>query len=537
DERWAYVLETVRDQDAVGPEAGQGWVQTVSIDEIASPADPDPETLLGTREKVSGQVIYQQLAVKSGLLYVAAEDKATSAQPERGLVAVLDVEEAACDAIFTKTLDGCPTCPEEGDKAGRCVVLAHIPKYHSGKGFHDPGKSPDGESEIDNLTYRSMLPSTQNITEVIRCMLEQGIAEGIPGPRGAAGPRGPAIQEVVLAETQPAPGSDPTVALEAIPDDEEGDLRLVLGIPAGIDGEDGERGPGITAVTITTLEPGSDATASLFHLPFPSRDFALRLGIPAGKDGEDGIRGPGIVDVDVTTLAPGSGATASLETITADPEGDQILHLGIPRGEPGEPGGDERVPRIVALSWKHDAIIPPGAFQNFLVDPNITDPDPRTEHLGLVIMFDSEIDMRTILQESDPGNPEAPTRSEVFQLYARLFDDATGLLCECLIPGATHMPVEVLNMDGDDLITEIEPRPGAEVAKAVRLVFAEKNFPGVFDRERLFVRVVLRADFVLDVEEGKGVDGNFIGGKLPTGNARQGNTFESWLRMGDPNDI
>jgi len=46
-------------------------------------------------------------------------------------------------------------------------------------------------------------------------------------------------------------------------------------------------------------------------------------------------------------------------------------------------------------------------------------------------------------------------------------------------------------------------------------------------------RVLFRADFALDVE-GRAVDGNHIGGGVParpSGNGREGGTFESWFRV------
>jgi len=46
-------------------------------------------------------------------------------------------------------------------------------------------------------------------------------------------------------------------------------------------------------------------------------------------------------------------------------------------------------------------------------------------------------------------------------------------------------------------------------------------------------RVVLKSDFIMSVEQkcepAKSLDGNFIGGKLPSGNGSQGGDFESWF--------
>lgn len=44
------------------------------------------------------------------------------------------------------------------------------------------------------------------------------------------------------------------------------------------------------------------------------------------------------------------------------------------------------------------------------------------------------------------------------------------------------------------------------------------------------IKVALKSDFILDKNE-KALDGNFIGGKLPSGNGHQGGDFESWFKL------
>jgi hypothetical protein len=44
------------------------------------------------------------------------------------------------------------------------------------------------------------------------------------------------------------------------------------------------------------------------------------------------------------------------------------------------------------------------------------------------------------------------------------------------------------------------------------------------------IKMVLKGDFILDIR-GKALDGNFIGGKLPSGNGYQGGDFESWFTL------
>jgi hypothetical protein len=376
-------------------------------------------------------------------------------------------------------LDGCPACAAENADGGHCVIVAHIPAYRLGENIQDPGQADEDENEIDNLTHRHFLPSTQNITEVIRCMLEQGIAEGIPGPRGPAGEQ-------------------------------------------GLAGETGERGPGIVAATATTLEPGSEATASLIPIPGdPEGDHVLRLGIPAGADGG---RGPGIVAVSVATLPPGSSATAALVPIPGDPEGDQMLQLGIPRGQPGTPGpiDDPELTHITNLSWVHA-----GGFDS------IDEWAGFVQELGLVIKFDEEfggVQTRTLYDIVDSPNFGQVGISEVFELRVRRNTDMG--MCECRLSNVFCEPVEAEVDPATGRIVNVNPLPlDIENTPAVRLMM---NSDMARQVGAAFCRVVFRSDFALDMNK-KAVDGNHIGGLVPerpTGNGREGGTFESWFTVG-----
>jgi hypothetical protein len=357
-----------------------------------------------------------------------------------------------------------------------------LPNYKLNAPIEAADEATEEDNVIDNLTHRPIVPSTNTIVDVIHCMLEQGFAEGVPGPRG----------------------------------------------PAGEPGEPGQRGPGITEAQAQTLPPGSTATATLETIAGdPEGDQRLVLGIPIGADGDPGPRGPGIVAVVANTLPPGSAATASLQPIVGDPEGDQRLILGIPRGQPGATPTEPELTHIDALSWRHDEVMDRATFFSIIIDPNVDEVGTPRSETGLVISFDRPVQVKTIFQQLDEGQ----TRSEVFQLYLRVADQETGLLCECIVPNATYQAVEVTGTDADGRITEIAPLPpDVTEAQAVRLVFASQAFPPRFDADNLFLRILLRADFVLDTQEpARAVDGNFLGGQLPTGNGRQGDSFESWF--------
>ena len=104
---------------------------------------------------------------------------------------------------------------------------------------------------IDNYSDRPLVPSTNTLRQTIECMLEKGIAEGIPGPRGRVGPAGPmgedgppgpdgrSITRVEVVPPTPLPGQ-PAEALPLIPDPNNPDgLLLRLRIPQGEQGEPG----------------------------------------------------------------------------------------------------------------------------------------------------------------------------------------------------------------------------------------------------------------------------------------------------------
>lgn len=117
--------------------------------------------------------------------------------------------------------------------------------------------------------------------------------------------------------------------------------------PQGPQGEPGVT-PQLSIGTVTTLAPGSAATASITGTAENPR---LNLGIPRGADGiagdGQGVAVPGpqgpqgepgtspVLHIGtVTTLPAGSAATASLTGTNADP----VLNLGIPAGDTGPRG-------------------------------------------------------------------------------------------------------------------------------------------------------------------------------------------------------
>jgi hypothetical protein len=83
----------------------------------------------------------------------------------------------------------------------------------------------------------------------------------------------------------------------------------------------------LTVGTVTTLEPGEDATVVITG---DAPDQVLSMGIPAGKPGKPGEANTLTVGA-VTTLEPGEAATVE---ITGNAP-DQTINFGIPKGEDG----------------------------------------------------------------------------------------------------------------------------------------------------------------------------------------------------------
>jgi len=110
--------------------------------------------------------------------------------PPTGAVAVIDITSTDCrDALLGHD---CPHCDESD-----CIVLARVENWKVGfklEDTQDPPTSPSadqaaGIARIDN-SMRTVLASTQAITEALLCLMDNGTGGGV-GPAGPAGPAGP----------------------------------------------------------------------------------------------------------------------------------------------------------------------------------------------------------------------------------------------------------------------------------------------------------------------------------------------------------
>ncbi len=183
---WIYVLE----RNGGSPE--HFFVEPVSVHRIQLDL-PSP---LGAPVPVGESATQLELSESGQTLYVAYEGDPQVA--DSGGVAILDVVEEDCAELLWEALDGCPSC-----ETANCIVLATVENYHLDDKLEDqpdPPADPAADlaahiARIDNRKGRRLLPSTQVLAEVIKCLLEHtgggGGEQGPPGPPGPQGPTGP----------------------------------------------------------------------------------------------------------------------------------------------------------------------------------------------------------------------------------------------------------------------------------------------------------------------------------------------------------
>lgn len=104
-------------------------------------------------------------------------------------------DEEPCGDIYKKVLEPCPDCPPE--PLNHWVILASVENYVPGNKVINDDKEKESEDErnLDNFKHRRLVPSTDLIYEIVRCLIEKGVGEkgekGDPGPQGPDGPQGP----------------------------------------------------------------------------------------------------------------------------------------------------------------------------------------------------------------------------------------------------------------------------------------------------------------------------------------------------------
>ena len=185
--RWAYVLE----QAAATPNTG--YVQVVDVHSVQL----NVTNILGSPVPVGIQPTSEVLSQDGAHLFVSYSGDGKSIA---GGVAILDVIQDACCDLLDQTIEGCPDCTD-----GNCIVLATINGYTYGKAV--------AAVDIDNLTDRHLLVSTDILTQVVQCLCEQGGGTGKTGPQGPPGTPGKdgdnggqGIQGIQGIQGDPGPG-------------------------------------------------------------------------------------------------------------------------------------------------------------------------------------------------------------------------------------------------------------------------------------------------------------------------------------------
>jgi hypothetical protein len=421
-ERWAFLL--TRSVEA-GTELAGIDMELVKERSEEGPARPTGHPVI--RIDGDGRSLARDL--RGTRLYVAASDSNPETAPDRGLVAVIEIAESDCGAHFKEAIEGCSACAA-GDK-DHAVILADLPAYKFSDlpRIEDEGNGGTGRVEIDNRTYRPIVPSAATLREVIECILAQGIAEGPPGPRGEPGQQG----------QQGVPG------IQGIP-----------GVP----------------------------------------------GIP-GQPGSPGKDGTGIADVRLDILPPGSQPTV---TVTSSPDG-LIVTIGLP-----DTVQALDLNKIVALSWIHNAPF-----------PGITDANQFTEVMrstGIAVEFAEEVpfDQFTSTEKSGP--------TMLVELQRSHDNEADGTFCWCPIRTINVFPLEDIKNNGNGLVTEFKVAQSRATSKGFALITSDS----IKFRSGETLRALIHADFIIDVKK-RPLDGNHIGGRLPTGNGNPGDDFLSWFTL------
>lgn len=228
------------------------------------------------------------------------------------------------------------------------VITAYNSRSLSGAGQWPtlPTEWIQAEKDIKELNAHPPVPGSNGYWLLWDLSSHSYQESDLPVPVGPAGP--PNVLEIGTVETLPADqpatasitGESPAQKLNlGIPQGKQG----ATGNP-GAPGKDGQNGvtPTLSAGNVETLEPGQPATASVTG---EGPEYQINLGIPRGQtgaqgapgqDGQDGQNGvtPTIAVGTVTTLDPGQDATAEITGETPN----LVLSLGIPQGQPGKDG-------------------------------------------------------------------------------------------------------------------------------------------------------------------------------------------------------
>ena len=168
------------------------------------------------------------------------------------------------------------------------VITAYNSRSLSGAGQWPtlPTEWIQAEKDIKELNAHPPVPGSNGYWLLWDLSSRSYQESDLPVPVGPAGP--PNVLEIGTVETLPA-DQPATASITG----ESPAQKLNLGIPQGKQGATGNPGapgkdgqtPTITVGTVTTLDPGQDATAEITG---ETPNLVLSLGIPQGQPGKDG---------------------------------------------------------------------------------------------------------------------------------------------------------------------------------------------------------------------------------------------------------
>ena len=208
----------VADDGARAAVAGTAGAQLVSIAQLRA-GTATLRVPLPIGAGIGADAVFDDgdVLVVADLAYVAVPGDSLAT----GGVAVLGtVGSLNCDDLLWRSTQSCPECDDPG-----CIVLATMLDYDAGDRLVDAGTASVGstEVEIDNRVGRTLLVSTQTLTELVECLLARPTPAGGSGRDGIDGQDG-------------APGRDGKDGVNGV-DGTDG----VDGVDGqnGVDGQDG----------------------------------------------------------------------------------------------------------------------------------------------------------------------------------------------------------------------------------------------------------------------------------------------------------
>jgi hypothetical protein len=184
--RWAYVLE----QDTASND--NAYIQPVDVNGV----EAGSANYLGAPLAVGVGPVDEAISQDGTHLFIPFVDPSNNSN---GGVSIVEISQTDCGDLL-QALEACPDCAD-----GDCIVLATIKDYTFGSAIVN--------EEIDNLTDRHLLVSTDVLTDVVRCLLTQGGGAGSPGPAGPQGPPGQGVVPIDLAGVANVSWAPPTTGV------------------------------------------------------------------------------------------------------------------------------------------------------------------------------------------------------------------------------------------------------------------------------------------------------------------------------------